>query len=307
MQQLGRYRIVAELGKGNMGTVYRGHDPAIGREVALKTIDLTGFTDQAKEGYCRRFFDEAKAAGTLAHPGIVTVFDAGVDEALRVPYIVMQLIEGESLQHAIEAAGGPFHPARAYDIAIQVAAALDYAHARGVVHRDVKPANVSVTPEGRAVLTDFGVAQFRRSREHDAREVPGTLAYMAPERIQGQRADGRADLFSLGVMLYRLLTGKKPFSGEPDKMMFRIVHREPAAPSSRNRVLGKEADAFIAKALAKSPDDRYQNGREFAEALRPLLERARAASPAQGWRAAPVLYGAIAALIVVAAWLALTR
>ena len=254
-----------------MGSVYRGYDPLINRAVAIKTINPVGFSPEAKEGYRRRFFDEAQAAGRLSHPGIVTIYDVGVEESQRKPYIVMQLVEGHSLQRAVEDAAKPLEPAEAIDIAMQIAAALEYAHARGVLHRDVKPANVNLTPEGRAVLTDFGIARFRRSRDAVAREEAGTLAFMAPERIQGKRADGRADLFSLGVILYWLLTGEKPFTGDDNEVMFKLVFREPAPASTRNPALGPEADAILSRALAKAPEERYQTGNQFIDDLRRLL------------------------------------
>ena len=254
-----------------MGSVYRGYDPLINREVAIKTINPGGFSPAAKEGYRRRFFEEAQAAGRLSHPGIVTIYDVGVDESQRTPYFVMQLVEGHSLQRAVEDAAKPLEPAEAIDIAMQIAAALEYAHARGVLHRDVKPANVNLTPDGRAVLTDFGIARFRRARDAVAREEAGTLAFMAPERIQGKRADGRADLFSLGVILYWLLTGEKPFTGDDNEVMFKLVFREPAPASTRNPALGPEADALLSRALAKTPNERYQTGNQFVDDLRRLL------------------------------------
>lgn len=271
VQQIGRYRILGELGHGAMGSVYRGYDPVIDREVAIKTINPVRSSPDAEEGYRRRFLREAQAAGRLSHPGIVTIYDVGVDESQRTPYIVMQLVEGRSLQRTVEAAGKPLEPAAAIDIAMQIAAALEYAHASGVVHRDVKPANVSLTPEGRAVLTDFGIAQFRRSRDAVAREEAGTLAFMAPERIQGKRADGRADLFSLGVILYWLLTGERPFTGDDKEVMFKLVFREPAPASARNPALGPAVDAVLSRALAKTPEQRYQTGSQFVDDLRRLL------------------------------------
>ena len=305
-----------------MGSVYRGYDPVINREVAIKTINPVRFSPDAEEGYRRRFLEEAQAAGRLSHPGIVTIYDAGVDQSQRTPYIVMQLVEGHSLQRAVEAAGKPLEPAAAIDIAIQIAAALEYAHACGVVHRDVKPANVSLTPEGRAVLTDFGIAQFRRSRDAVAREEVGTLAFMAPERIQGRRADGRADLFSLGVILYWLLTGEKPFTGDDKEVMFKLVFREPVPASTRNPALGPAADAVLSRALAKTPEERYQTGSQFVDDLRRLLATPAlpAAVPPPGEalsvpapparralgrvRGILLLCGAIAMLALLLAWIA---
>lgn len=305
-----------------MGSVYRGYDPLIDREVAIKTINPAGFSREAEEGYQRRFFEEAQAAGRLSHPGIVTIYDVGIEESQRKPYIVMQLVEGHSLQRALEGAAKPLEPAAAIDIAMQIAAALEYAHARGVVHRDIKPANVNLTPQGRAVLTDFGIARFRRSRDAVAREEAGTLAFMAPERIQGKRADGRADLFSLGVILYWLLTGERPFTGDDKEVMFKLVFREPTPASTRNPVLGAEADAVLCRALAKLPEERYQTGSQFVDDLQRLL-----ATPAQPATVPPpgealsvpapparraidrirgmlLLCGAIAMLALLLAWIA---
>lgn len=281
-QQIGRYRIHRELGHGAMGSVFHGYDPVIDRDVAVKTVRLDSLPPGDAEGYRRRFYEEAQLAGRLSHPGIVTIYDIGEYGAQREPYIVMEFIDGESLQRTADRAPSRLPVATALDIVRQIAAALDCAHAGGVVHRDVKPANVIITPPGRAVLADFGVAQFRRSRQDASREEFGTPAYLAPERIQGQRVDGRADLFSLGVILYWLLTGEKPFTGDDDAVLFKLVYRDPLPPSEQVPALGPQVDAVLARALAKQPELRYQTGQQFADDLELLAEAsARLPLPSQ--------------------------
>ncbi len=271
MSQLGRYEILEELGSGSMGTVFRGRDPMIDRFVAVKTIRLQGFAPGEEETFRQRFFREAQAAGKLSHPGIVTIHDVGADDTTRTPFIVMELIEGRTLDRVVAAASAPLPAAQTLDIVKQIADALDYAHSAGIVHRDIKPANVILTPAGRAIIMDFGVARLRKSQVTVQGEVIGTPAFMSPEQVQGARVDGRADLFSLGVILYWMLTGEKPFTGELADLMFKIVYRDPDPPSQLNPSLASDFDAVVARALAKPCDARYQTGREFAGDLDCLL------------------------------------
>ena len=271
MSQLGRYEILDELGSGSMGTVFRGRDPIIDREVAVKTIRLQGFAKGETEGFRERFFREAQAAGKLSHPGIVTIHDVGEDESTRTPYIVMEFIAGQTLDSLIREAAAPLPPEKALGIVKQIAEALDYAHSAGIVHRDIKPANIIVTPADRPIITDFGVARLRKSQVTVQGEMIGTPAFMSPEQVRGERVDGRADLFSLGVILYWMLTLERPFTGELADLMFQIVSRDPAPPSSLNSALRPDFDAVVARALAKPRESRYQTGDEFAGDLDCLL------------------------------------
>ncbi|MCL5289120.1 MAG: serine/threonine protein kinase [Acidobacteria bacterium] len=282
MSQLGRYEILDELGSGSMGTVFRGRDPVIDREVAVKTIRMQGFSPGETAGFRERFFREAQAAGKLSHPGIVTIHDVGEDESTRTPYIVMEFIAGQTLDALIREASAPLPAEKALGIIKQVAEALDYAHAEGIVHRDIKPANIILTPAGRAIIMDFGVARLRKSQVTVQGEMIGTPAFMSPEQVQGERVDGRADLFSLGVILYYMLTLERPFSGELADIMFKIVYRDPALPSSLNPALRPDFDSVIARALAKPRDARYQSGKEFVADLDCLLsgQSPRAPAPA---------------------------
>jgi serine/threonine protein kinase len=265
--QLGRYELLDELGSGSMGTVFRARDPVIDRFVAVKTIRMAGFAPGETQGFRERFFREAQAAGKLSHPGIVTIHDVGDDESTRTPYLVMEFIEGRTLDNVIRDASAPLPVEKSLEIVKQIAEALDYAHAEGIVHRDVKPANIILTPAGRAIITDFGVARVRKSQMTVQGEVIGTPAFMSPEQVRGERVDGRADLFSLGVILYWMLTGERPFTGDMADLMFQIVYREPAPPREVNPALSPDCDAVLSRALAKSRDARYQSGREFAADL----------------------------------------
>jgi predicted Ser/Thr protein kinase len=280
MSQLGRYEILGELGSGSMGTVFRGRDPMIDREVAVKTIRLQGFAPGETEGFRERFFREAQAAGKLSHPGIVTIHDVGEDESTRTPYIVMEFIAGQTLDALIREAAAPLPVEKSLGFVKQIAEALDYAHSAGIVHRDIKPANIIVTPAGRAIITDFGVARLRKSQVTVQGEVIGTPAFMSPEQVRGERVDGRADLFSLGVILYWMLTLEKPFTGEMADLMFQIVYRDPAPPSALMPALRPDFDAVLARALAKPRDSRYQTGDEFAGDLDCLLSGQAPHAPA---------------------------
>jgi len=297
MQRLGRYEILEELGRGAMGQAFRGHDPQIDRVVALKTINVAALDPAIVDEFRQRFFREAQAAGKLSHPGIVTIYDVGEDPATGTPYIVMEHIEGKTLEEV----GRGQRVAREQALALvrQIAEALDYAHSQQIIHRDIKPANILVTVDARAKITDFGIAKVRTSQFTTSGQVLGTPQYMAPEQLTGQGVDGRADLFALGMILYWLLTGEKAFAGESmATLTFKIVYSEPLAPTKLNPGLGAEVDYVINRALAKDPDRRYQCGREFADdvddlaAARPprsrSVLRSPATAPAQGGgRSAP--------------------
>jgi serine/threonine-protein kinase len=272
---LGRYEIVAEIGRGAMGAVYKGWDPKIERSVAIKTILLnqTGAPEQRE--FRKRFFLEAQAAGRLLHPGIVALFDVGEEPETSNPYIVMEYIEGLTLADLCANNSKKLPLDDALRLTMEIAEALDYAHAQGVVHRDIKPANVLVTKDGQAKIADFGIAQLDLSHMTMPGRVLGTPAYMSPEQLEGEQVDGRSDLFSLGAILYAALTGFSPFQGNsPTTVCFKVANRAPMQPTALAPELPAELDAVIARALAKAPADRYQRGREFARDLRELRKRA---------------------------------
>lgn len=263
---LGRYRVEGELGRGAMGVVYRAVDPLLERPVAVKTVNLSEAGDEAAE-FDARFQQEAKAAARLAHPNVITVYDVGRQG--QVAFMAMEFLEGRDLREIM--ADRPRLPvAEAIGIAAQVADGLAYAHERGVVHRDIKPANIMILGGGLAKIMDFGIARLRVS---DVRTRTGVLLgspkYMSPEQVLGQGADGRSDLFSLGVVLYEMLTGAAPFSGDSvSNLMHQIATASTPAPSRSNSEVPPLLDLVVAKALAKKPEERYQSGAQFAADLR---------------------------------------
>ncbi len=277
---LGRYRIESEIGRGSMGAVYLGRDPQIGRLVAIKTLALSREFEGDKLVEAReRFFREAETAGRLQHPGIVTIFDAG--EAQDLAYIAMEYIKGEDLQRY--AAPGRLLPVtQLLEIIARVAEALAYAHSQGVVHRDIKPANVMVDLEsGLVKVTDFGVARLDDSSRTRTGLVLGTPSFMSPEQMAGRRADGRSDLYSLGVMLYQLLTGSLPHQGETMAKLMHQIANEPAPDiRSLRPELPQELADVIALALEKRPEVRYADGGQLAQDLRTLVTAMLAAPPA---------------------------
>ena len=266
LQSLGRYQIVSELGRGAMGTVYQGLDATIERPVALKTLnaELPGdIMGEVKE----RFLREARSAGKLNHPNIVTIYEFGEDQGTA--FIAMEFLEGKSLQDVIRAGRLPF--ATIADIVAQIADALDYAHRFGVVHRDIKPANIMLSSHGLAKLTDFGIARIQSSSMTQTGAMLGSPKYMSPEQVLGQQADGRADIFSLGVVLYEMLASKTPFE-TPDVTVFSLMQRIVTVPQPSVVSVAPDTppafDAILAKALAKRPEARYQRASEFANDLR---------------------------------------
>ena len=281
---LGRYEIERELGRGAMGVVYLGHDPRIGRTVAIKTMALSQeFEGDALEAVTERFFREAETAGRLQHPGIVTIYDVG--EEADLAYIAMDFLDGKGLQHYTEPSR--LLPATTVcDIVIQVAEALDYAHGRSVVHRDIKPANMIYLPDSkRVVLTDFGVACLTDSRRTKTGTILGTPSYMSPEQVLGRAVDGRSDLFSLGVTLYQMLRGELPFQGEPLATLLYKIANDKTPNVSRGRTdLPPCMGRIIKKALAKKPDERYSSGKEMADALRRCRKEVVARMPGNGSR-----------------------
>jgi serine/threonine protein kinase len=264
----GRYEIVGELGRGAMGVVYKATDPVIGRAVAVKTIKLseegTGLT---RPELLTRFQTEARAAGLLTHPNIVVVFDAGEEDGLY--YITMELVEGKSVQALLDA-GHAFPLPRVLRIMEQTCSALQFAHERNVVHRDIKPANIMLTADDTVKVTDFGTAKILQfGTVQQTAHVMGTPSYMSPEQVKGRAVDGRSDIFSLGVMLYEMITGEKPFPGQSiTTVIYKIVNEEPVPPRQINPSIHPGVSAAVMKALAKNPDARYQSCREMLEDLR---------------------------------------
>lgn len=261
-QTLGQYILAAPIGRGGMATVYKAYQPSLDRYVAIKV--LSG-AYAASAAFRQRLLQEARAVARLRHPNILTVFDAG--EAEGMPYIVMELLEGGTLEQRL---GQPLPLDWTIAIASQVCAALEYAHGAGVVHRDVKPSNIMLTEDNRAVLTDFGIAKVlaEASRLTATGGPVGTPAYMSPEQALGGEVDARSDLYSLGVVLYEMLTGQPPFLGEPiSAVVHAHAHQPVPPPRSRNPELSQEVEAVILKALAKDPRQRFQSAREMARAL----------------------------------------
>jgi serine/threonine-protein kinase len=250
-----------------MGVVYHAIDPNIGRPVAIKTINL-GAVPKAEdqERMRERLFREARSAGILSHPGIVTIYD--VEQQDDLAYIAMEYVDGPTLDQILS---GPeaLAPERIFSIFGQTAAALDYAHGKGIVHRDIKPANIMIAADGTAKITDFGIAKITASEQFTMTgSIVGTPHYMSPEQVQGQTVDGRSDQFSLAVIAYEVLTGEKPYTGEHlTTIVYKIVAEEPPAPRRINASLSASIDGVLRKGLAKKPDARYRTCQEFAEAL----------------------------------------
>jgi serine/threonine-protein kinase len=283
MHQLGRYEIVAELGRGAMGAVFRARDPKIDRTVAIKTIAVPASSRHDAEHYRQRFFREAQAAGRLSHPGIVTIYDVGEDEAAHTPFIVMECVEGDSLDRMVAATPKEKLPREiALKLLRQIAEALDYAHRQGIVHRDIKPANVMVTAEGQPKIADFGIAKLGMAETTLPGHVVGTPAYMSPEQLNGKAVDGRSDLFSLGVIAYWLLTGVKPFDGDTlTEICVQVVTKDPAPPSEITPGLSIDFDYVLSRALAKDPAMRYQSGSDMAADLDDLSAKKKPRSVVQ--------------------------
>lgn len=265
---IGRYHIECELGRGAMGVVYRGVDPKIGRKVAIKCLAFTEeFEGQELEEVQKRFYREAEAAGRLDHPNVVTVYDVGEEHDLA--YIAMDYVEGSSL----EAFTHPEHllPVdEALEVIAQVAEALDYAHSRNVVHRDIKPGNIIYNRDtGVVKVTDFGIARLTDESKTKSGSILGSPAYMSPEQVAGKKVDGRSDLFSLGTTLYQLLTGELPFTGDSvTNVLYRILNEKPKAITRLRPELSISLSRLVTRTLNKEPKKRYQTGEQLAEALR---------------------------------------
>jgi len=277
ISQLGRYEIISELGQGAMGVVYKARDPLIDRIVAIKTINL-GLALDEKEEYEGRFYQEAKAAGRLSHPNIVTIYDVG--KSGDVAYIAMEFLHGRELRDILND-GQSLSVERVLDVVAQVARGLAYAHEHGIVHRDVKPSNIMVGLDGHVKITDFGIARMESaSVRTQTGMVLGSPKYMSPEQVMGKLIDQRSDIFSLGVVLYEMLTGKGPFVGENvNAIMYQTLNTVPPPPSTVSAAVPDMLNFIVAKALAKGLDDRYQSAKDLADDLRACHEALPRSTP----------------------------
>jgi eukaryotic-like serine/threonine-protein kinase len=269
---MGRYRVEQELGRGGMAKVYRGQDTVLGRTVAIKILAPQFADDQ---DFVHRFRREAQAAARISNHNLVSVFDTGSDDGVH--FIVMEYVDGRTLADLI-AGGGRILPDRAVEIAIDVCHALEAAHAQGVIHRDIKPGNIMLDENGRVKVTDFGIARVTSTADTIAQTaaVLGTASYLSPEQAQGQPVDGRSDLYSLGCVLFEMVTGRAPFLGDsPVAVASKHVLEQPTPPSRLNPDVSPDLDAVILRALAKNPANRYQTAEEFREDL----ERVRRGMP----------------------------
>ncbi|MGA8443245.1 MAG: serine/threonine-protein kinase [Candidatus Sulfotelmatobacter sp.] len=272
-ERFGRYEILAELGRGAMGIVYKARDPKINRVVAVKTFSLASQSPEEEQEYRERFFREAEAAGRLSHPGIVTIFDVGEEPGTHAPYIVMEFVSGQSLEKWLAQEEHKLSLEAALQLTHELAEALDCAHGQGVVHRDLKPSNILITEDGHAKIADFGVAKLNLGNHTLGGRTLGTPAYMSPEQLNGELVDGRSDLFALGIILYTVLTGYRPFQGNSAMTVsFKVVNREPVPATVLDTELPPGIDYIIGRAMAKDPAQRYQRGMEMALDVQDLRE-----------------------------------
>jgi serine/threonine-protein kinase len=271
---LGRYEITGELGRGAMGVVYKAKDPLIDRDVAIKTIDLQNLDPEERKDYEARFYQEARAAGRLNHPNIVTIYDLGENNGIA--YIAMEILEGNEL-HQLLSNGQPLSTEQVLDIAIQVAEGLAYAHEHGIVHRDVKPSNIMLLKNGQVKIADFGIARMESSLlKTRVGVVMGSPLYMSPEQVKNSGIDARSDIFSLGIMLYKMLTGQLPFTGDSaNTVMYQIAHETPRSPGSLNPQIPATLQSIVAKCLEKRPEDRYQDALALSLELRECRDTLR--------------------------------
>jgi serine/threonine protein kinase len=265
---IGKFTILKRLGRGGMGAVYEGHDPALDRRVAIKTLTSDAIADTESRS---RFEREARAAAKLAHPNIVTIYELGNFGGKEKPYIVMEYLEGTDVASLVGGDGIPL--AEALEIIVQLCRALDFAHQKGVVHRDVKPSNLRYLDNGQIKIMDFGIARLEGSHQITKSGVMiGTLHYMSPEQIRGEKLDGRTDIFSTGCILYELLAGVRPFVGESaTSILYNIVNETPAPVTDRNAELPQEVQQLIERALAKRPEDRFATAGEMAKEIEKVL------------------------------------
>jgi serine/threonine protein kinase len=258
VQQIGRYQVVGELGRGAMGIVYKALDPAIGRTIAIKSIRLSELSDETERERLReRLVREAQSAGMLSHPGIVTIYD--IAEEAGMAYIFMEFVNGPPLEKMLKHEQTP-DKETLLSIFRQTASALDYAHKKGIVHRDVKPANIMIHEDGAAKITDFGVAKIVSQKMTQAGVIMGTPSYMSPEQVQGNPVSGATDQFAMAVIVYEVLTGERPFNAEYlPTLLYKIVRDEPLPPQRFNPTLWTSVELVLHKALSKLPADRYES------------------------------------------------
>jgi eukaryotic-like serine/threonine-protein kinase len=290
--KIGKYEIQGVLGRGGMGSVYKGFDPAISRAVAIKTIAKSSLDEGELQHLLARFRHEAQAVGRLAHPRIVQIYDYGEDDELA--YIVMELVNGKSLHEHLQQHAN-YDLREVGEIIRQLLDGLGHAHGAGVVHRDVKPSNIMLNSEGQIKISDFGIAHTESSELTQHGDVLGTPHYMAPEQFLGLQIGIPADLYAVGVIAYDLLTGTKPFVGTTATVMQQVLNERPADPSSLNPALSPLMDQVLQRVLAKKAEDRYQSAREFAEAFRLAIEDSlgeEAAAPAAAPARAGLLHAA---------------
>jgi serine/threonine-protein kinase len=274
LTQLGRYELIRVIGKGAMGLVYEGRDPNLDRRVAIKTISVENLSEQETAEYEVRFRTEARSAARLQHPNIVSIYDS--DRDVDMAYLVLELVDGLDLKQHLDK-GQRYTLEQTAALMNDLLSALDYAHRQGIVHRDIKPANLLIEASGRVKLTDFGVARIQDAGDATRTKgtLVGTLKYMAPEQLQGQRADARSDLFSAAVVLYQLLTGYRPFDGGTDYEVMQKIMAAPLEPASTfNLHLSPSIDAVLAKALDKAPAKRYATAQEFNQAFQAAVQAA---------------------------------
>ena len=264
-ERLGKYPLLSVIGKGSMGIIYKSIDPHIKRSVALKTIRRDLLVDDGNENFSARFRIEAQAAGSLAHPGIVSVYEYGEEGSFA--YIAMEYVEGRSLRECFEQKA-PFSIAQVVNILSQLLDALQYAHDRGVWHRDIKPANILIMSTGQIKVTDFGIARIESSMLTQLGAVMGTPGFIAPEMYLGDTFDHRIDVFAAGVVLYQLLAGSPPYAGTAEKVMFKVCYEAPLPPSVAGRLPSLQPfDAVVMQALARRPEDRFASAAQFLAAL----------------------------------------
>lgn len=269
-QSYGRYQVIEEIGRGAMGVVYKAHDPRLKRTVALKVLRSDRIISNE---YVMRFKQEARAIGQLSHPNIVNVFDQGEDQ--ETLFMTMELVDGKSLRKVINERRLTHQDT--IEIGVQVAEALAYAHDNGVIHRDIKPSNIIMLPDGQIKITDFGIARIEdpdATRRTQYGQILGTPSYMSPEQVAGEPLDKRSDLFSLGVILYEIVTGKKPFKGHNlASVSHAIIYDKPLSPNHVDSSIAPPLSNLIMKSLAKHPDQRIQTGQVMALELKNCLHR----------------------------------
>ncbi len=265
IKKISRYEIEKEIGRGAMGVVYLAHDPIIKRKVALKTIDIASSLDNTKrEELTKRMLTEVRSAGRLNHQNIVTIYDYGED---ILPFVVMEYVEGESLE-SLRKKKGKFSMDELYPIVKGVASGIDYAHSMGIVHRDIKPDNILLTKDYVPKITDFGIARLLDTSSTQDSGIIGSPSYMSPEQILGGPIDSTTDIFSLGVLIYYLIAGEKPFYGNtPHAVTYKILNEEPNPPSFYNPALTLHVDGVLRRTLSKKPEERYRKASDVVESL----------------------------------------